>query len=145
LSTRVTPADVAAAMRATAPAAPRPPVPAAPATAAVPFDRVRWEQAVMSSGLHSPVRLVGLALAHYALGGHLPAGGIQTSPRLAERTALSPQTVRSALRDLERAGLIVRPRAWPERIARPVTLTLPAAAPCGAEYTVPHPDEESPQ
>ncbi|MFI2437431.1 hypothetical protein [Streptomyces sp. NPDC018693] len=109
---------------ATRPATPPPPAPRRrPA-----FDRRAWEAAVLDSHLHFTVRLTGLALAHYALDGHLPAGGVQHTVQMAERTGLSPEKVRTCLRGLEKAGLITRPPAatWvPKDKPRPITLTLP--------------------
>ncbi|NUS29787.1 MAG: hypothetical protein HOV92_36990 [Streptomyces sp.] len=109
-----------------------PPAPAARPADAPLYDRVRWEQAVMASGMHNTARLVGLTLAHYALGGYLPADGIQHTRRLSARTGLAPERARQCLRDLERAGLIARPASadWEHREQpRPITLTLPRQAP----------------
>ncbi|TQE35454.1 hypothetical protein [Streptomyces ipomoeae] len=123
-TTRPTPLTAAAAMRAMAPAADSTDTPP------VAFDRARWEQAVMSSGLHPFARLTGLTLAHYAPGGMLGEAGIQNPGGLTGRTGMPQQRVRQCLRDLERAGLISRPpmECWQRRdVPRPITLTLPAA------------------
>jgi hypothetical protein len=109
--------------------------PATDSTAARPaalFDRTRWEQALMSSGLHPFVRLTGLTIAHYAPGGVLGAGGIQNPGGLTGRTGMPQQRVRQCLRDLEKAGLISRPpiQDWEQRgVPRPITLTMPPANP----------------
>lgn len=124
MTTRTTPGSAAAAMRAMASATDTAP----PATV---YDRARWEQAVMSSGLHPFVRLTGLTIAHYAPGGVLGAGGIQNPGGLTGRTGMAQQRVRQCLRDLEKAGLISRPltQDWEQRgVPRPITLTMPGPA-----------------
>lgn len=99
--------------------------------AGAPYDRTRWERAVMSSGLHPFTRLTGLTLAHYAPGGVLGEAGIQNPGGLTGRTGMAQRRVRQCLRDLEKAGLITRPPidGWQRRdVPRPITLTIPAAA-----------------
>lgn len=117
-----TPGDVAAGRRPTAAVAPSP---------VSGYDRHRWERAVLEGRLHFSARLVGLTLAHYALDGYLPQDSAQQSGRMSARTGLSPHRVRHCLSDLERAGLISRPRSadWqPRDLPRPITLTLPTAS-----------------
>lgn len=106
----------------------------APAAMAVmrptPYDRHEWEDAVLSTAFHCSARLLALTLAHYAgPGGHLPAGGIQHTGRMAGRTGLGPERVRSDLRHLEKAGFLWRPDRDPAKgnLVRPITLTMPAA------------------
>lgn len=134
------PADIAARTErrgapltaAAAPACQAPATTPAPAAALpVVFGRVRWEQAVMSSGLHPFTRLTALVLAHYAPGGVLPPGGIQNPGGLTKRTGLSAQRVRRCLNELQAAGLIARPspEEWERRdTRRPITLTMPEAS-----------------
>ncbi|MEU1474543.1 hypothetical protein [Streptomyces sp. NPDC005760] len=95
-----------------------------------PYDRYDWEEAVLGWAVHCSVRLVALTLAHYAgPAGHLPAGGVQHSGRMSERTGLGPERVRNSLRLLERAGFLWRPARDPLNAGRvrPITLTLPPA------------------
>lgn len=102
--------------------------PARPAAAA-PYDRQEWETAIQSSRLHFTARLVALTLSHHAVGGRLPAGGVQHSARMSERTGLGQERIRQCLRDLEKTGYISRPPSvsWEVRDQpRPITLTLPA-------------------
>ncbi len=108
-----------------------PPAEPEPAATAPAFDRVRWEQALMSSDTHGLVRLVGFTLAHFALGGRLPADSVQHSTRMGRLTGLSQERVRASLRDLEKHQLISRPpvEAWASRdVPRPITLTVPGNA-----------------
>lgn len=100
---------------------------------APPYDRRLWESAVQAdtSLFHAP-RLLALVLAHHAgTDGYLPAGGIQHIGELARLTGLPQKSVKLSLRDLDRAGMLQRPPAAPGQqthVARPITLTLPAAA-----------------
>lgn len=86
----------------------------------------------MASDLHRSTRLVAFVLAHHAdAAGHLPAGGVQSSGRLAHLAWITPKQARIALQQLEVRGFFERPdiRAWPpQEMVRPVTLTLPTAA-----------------
>jgi DNA-binding HxlR family transcriptional regulator len=95
------------------------------------YDRARWERAVLDVPSHQSDKLVALVLAHFAgPGGLLPAGGIQHTPRLVPLTGLSSRTLRQAMRNLERDGLIWRPRiekGTQDHTARPITLTMPPA------------------
>lgn len=119
-TTRTTPASVAAAMRAMAPAA-RPPAPA--------FDRTVWEGGILSSRLHRHARLVALALAHLAdASGELPKGGQQHAGQLAVICNMDPKSVRISLTQLERQHFLQRPpvHGWTGDDVRPVTLTMPA-------------------
>ncbi|HKX69904.1 MAG TPA: hypothetical protein VJM75_01695 [Acidimicrobiales bacterium] len=124
-----TPLVAAPAPTCQAPLNPHPVEPVA-AVAESGFDRVRWEQALMSSDAHGQVRLVGFTLAHYALGGQLPADSVQHSARMGRLTRLSQDRVRASLRDLERLGLISRPavEGWSRDMPRPITLTVPETA-----------------
>lgn len=108
------------------------------------FDRFRWEEDVLASGLHPNARLVALTLAHCAdAAGYLSADGPQNAHRLAERARLTAKQARVSLHQLEMAGFIRRPdiHTWePKSIVRPVTLVRPATAtrsepahPSGAE------------
>ncbi|MFE3855278.1 hypothetical protein ACFXPN_29620 [Streptomyces griseorubiginosus] len=95
-----------------------------------PYDRHEWEDAVLHFAFPSSVRYVALMLAHYAgPAGHLPAGGMQHTGRMSERTGLGPERVRNSMRLLERAGFLWRPARDPlngSRV-RPITLTMPPA------------------
>lgn len=95
-----------------------------------PYDRYEWEDAVLNIAFHSSTRYVALTLAHYAgPAGHLPAGGMQHTGRMSERTGLGPERVRNSLRLLERAGFLWRPERDPAQASRvrPITLTMPSA------------------
>ncbi|MBD0837393.1 hypothetical protein [Streptomyces sp. TRM68416] len=120
-----TPRDLATALRR--PGAAPAPAPAAPAS---PFDRHRWEQALIATPLpHHAARMLGWGLAHVAgTTGHL---GPQEKGHLARTLRLSPKQIRLSLVQLEAAGLIRRPdvHTWQaDGLTRPITLTLPAAA-----------------
>ncbi|MEV6544419.1 hypothetical protein [Streptomyces sp. NPDC051665] len=96
------------------------------------YDRHRWEEALLASGLpHDNAVLLGWALAHMAGdAGYLPAG-TTSADRLASRSRLNDRQVRFSLTQLDRAGLISRPdiRTWaPKELVRPITLTLPASS-----------------
>lgn len=122
--TRPAPGDLAAFARRSVPA----PTTASRPADAPPYDRARWEQAVMDSGLHFTTRLVALVLAHHAHDGQLPAGGVQQSKRMRQRTGLGQERARQCLRDLEKAGFISRPSSgdWEARDKpRPVLLIVP--------------------
>jgi hypothetical protein len=110
---------------------PRRPAPGRPADAPS-YDRQVWETAIEASDLFYAPRLVGYVLAHHAgADGYLRAGGIQNLTSLADRTGLTPRTVKLCLRDLGRAGLLRRPASAPgeqTHIARPITLTVPETA-----------------
>ncbi|NEB00600.1 hypothetical protein [Streptomyces sp. SID13726] len=100
--------------------------------AAGPYDRHRWEAAVLGSQMHRSTRLVALTLAHHAGEmGHIPAGDLQDPDVLAEATGLVTRHVRQALAHLGRYGWMRRPgpdTATRGRAAkRPITLTLPGA------------------
>lgn len=124
-----TPGDLAAAHRPPAAAVLAPD--AAPEPEA-PYDRHRWEEAVLSGGLYRDARLVGLVLAHYAgTSGYLPEDGVQYLKPLARLTDVTPRLVKLALRDLQRQGYMHRPplaQGHQTQMARPITLTLPTEA-----------------
>jgi hypothetical protein len=130
-----TPGDLAIAHRPAAPATPAP-VPAAP------YDRHRWEQAVIISDLHRNTRTAAFVLAHHAdESGVLSAGGPQSAGRLAHLARITPKQARLALQQLENWHYIVRPdiRDWPpNNPVRPVALTLP---PLPARTEPPHTGE----
>lgn len=108
-------------------------VPKQPPAPAPAFDRHRWTEAVLSSGLQVNARIVALVLAHLAdTAGHLPAGGRQQQAQpMAARTALTPNEVRISLKVLGLTGFIERPSldTWePQQTVRPITLRMPPAA-----------------
>ncbi|MFG2699558.1 hypothetical protein [Streptomyces sp. NPDC048386] len=116
-----TPADLAAGR---IPARPLPPR----------FDRHAWEEALLDATLsHHNARLLGWALAHLApSSGEFRAGSEQDAGHLALATRMTALQIRSSLRALEKAGLIVRAKgrvSGPQHaLARAFTLTLPSAA-----------------
>lgn len=97
-----------------------------------PYDRARWERAVILSDLHRGSRLVALVLSHYADGsGHLAQGGIQESAALQLATGLTGKNVRLSMKHLQHRGFLTRPDicTWSRQdVVRPVTLTMPPAA-----------------
>ncbi|MFJ9895268.1 hypothetical protein ACIQPR_18325 [Streptomyces sp. NPDC091280] len=133
-----TPGDL---MTARCPAAADPAPPADPRPVA-PYDRHRWEEAVMSGDLYRDARLLALVLAHHAgESGVLPEDGIQYLRPLSRLTDVTPRLVKLALRDLQRGGYMWRPPLAPgaqTQIARPITLTLP---PVAARTEPPHTGE----
>jgi hypothetical protein len=96
-----------------------------------PYDRLRWEQAVIASSLHHTAKHIALMLSHYAGdAGCLPAGGPQHGEAMATATGHGGRWVRQALTQLEVYRLISRPniQSWSaDRGVRPITLTLPLA------------------
>lgn len=98
--------------------------------AGVPYERTRWEAAVLARHLHHRDTLVALILAHYAgTGGLLPEDGIQSTTRMRELTRIQAESVRLSLRNLERARLLSRlplSEGTPSSTARAVVLTIPA-------------------
>jgi len=109
------------------------PTPADPAPAAgpAPYDRARWESAVLAGELPHQARLVALLLAHLAgPRGELPAGGAHNAERLAGLCRLPHKQAGISLNVLEKTGYFTRPsiHTWetPD-VRRPITLTLPAA------------------
>lgn len=129
-----TPGDLTIAHRQAVPASPAPaPEPAAP------YERHRWEEAVMSGDLYRDARLVALVLAHHAgEAGFLPEDGIQYLGRLTRLTGVTSRLVKLALRDLQRRGYMWRPPVAPgeqTQVARSITLTLP---PLPARTEPPH-------
>ncbi|MFJ9243778.1 hypothetical protein [Streptomyces sp. NPDC101776] len=108
-----------------------PDAPSSARSAALPYDRRLWEQAVLASDLYVPTRLIALVLAHHAdASGHIPAGGPQSAGSMARECAVEPKTAQRALVKLENDGYLTRPdiRTWTPRYIRPITLTLPTAA-----------------
>lgn len=105
-----------------------------------PYDRARWEQAVLDDGdLHPHAKLLALVLAHHAdASGHLPTGGPQHTARLARETGVSPKGTRLSLTGLELEGYLRRPdiHSWKGREVRPISLALPTAA---VRQEPPHP------
>jgi hypothetical protein len=107
---------------------PTPPDRAA-AVPTVPYDRTRWESAVLARRLHHIDTLVAFVLSHHAgPGGVLAEDGIQRTDRMNSVAGLSPDSTRLALKNLQKAGLLTRPASdgKPTAVARPVTLTVPA-------------------
>lgn len=121
--TRPTPRDLAAVHRNAA---------ARPAPAPTPYERERWETAVLAShNLHSNARLVAFLLAHHAdEAGEIPAGGPQHAERLAQESALMGRFARLSLNVLQTEGFLTRPPidSWKSEQVRPITLTMPSAA-----------------
>ncbi|MDX2667420.1 hypothetical protein [Streptomyces stelliscabiei] len=109
----------------------RHPVPTPPAQAPpVPYERTRWESAVLARHLHHRTLAVALVLSHHAgPGGILAEDGVQRTDRMRELTLISHRHIRDALRYLEGRGLLERPPLGPEtspKVARAVVLTIPA-------------------
>ncbi|MDX2539822.1 hypothetical protein PV437_42715 [Streptomyces scabiei] len=106
------------------------PTPAAVAALPVPYERTRWESAVLAQHLHHSQVAVALVLSHYAgPGGILCEDGIQRSERIRQLMLISPESVRKALRDLECYGLLTRRPRSPgatRRASRAIALTIPA-------------------
>ncbi|QFR00742.1 hypothetical protein F9278_36315 [Streptomyces phaeolivaceus] len=104
--------------------------PAATLRVGPPYERTRWEAAVLERRLHRLDVLVALVLAHYAgPGGILPEDGIQRTDRLRDVAPISPESIRAALRNLENRGLITRLPLNPgstSEAARAIALTIPA-------------------
>ncbi|MFI1002019.1 MarR family transcriptional regulator [Streptomyces galbus] len=108
------------------------------------FDRHRWEQSVLQSGLSLAERSVALVLAHHAgLAGHLPTGGHHRLGRLAFEARVPKDTVRRALSRLQEQGFIERPdiHTWTSRHIWPITLTQPPAAAAAEGEEPPHTSE----
>lgn len=107
------------------------PTPATAIPVREPYDRHRWERAVIDSSLHHTAKHVAMVLAHYADdAGYLAPDGPQHVERLMADTGHSGRFVRTALTALETYRLISRPNihGWSARQGvRPVTLTLPLA------------------
>ncbi|WP_086746084.1 hypothetical protein [Streptomyces scabiei] len=103
---------------------------AAEASPPVPYDRTRWESAVVAQRLHYRTLAVALLLSHHAgPGGILAEDGIQRTDRMRQLTLISHQNIREALRWLEVRGLLERPPLSPgtsPKVARAVVLTIPA-------------------
>ncbi|WP_055527756.1 hypothetical protein [Streptomyces graminilatus] len=112
----------------------------APSAEPVPYDRARWEGAVLAGNLPYMARLVALVLAHLAGPlGELPAGGTHNAERLADLCRLPRKQTRISLNVLENTGHFRRPsiHTWENRdVLRPITLTLPSAA---VRQEPPHP------
>ncbi|MDX2551352.1 hypothetical protein [Streptomyces stelliscabiei] len=121
---------------------PRQPVPTPAAVAAlpVPYERTRWEAAVLAQHLHHRTTAVALILSHYAgPGGILPEDGVQRTDRMRKLTRISHENVRETLRYLEVLGLLQRkPLAsgTSPKMARAVVLTIPVR-----RERPPHPGE----
>ncbi|MFM9563278.1 MULTISPECIES: hypothetical protein [Streptomyces] len=116
----------------------------APAAGPAPYDRARWEAAVLGSELPHQARLVALLLAHLAgPRGELPAGGAHNTDRLAGLGRLSRKQAGISFSVLEKRGYFTRPsiHTWetPD-VRRPVTLTLPTDA---VRREPPHPGSPS--
>lgn len=96
----------------------------------VPYERTRWEAAVLARHLHHRDTLVALILAHYAgPGGLLPEDGVQRTERMRELTRIQAESIRLSLRNLEKARLLARLPLSPSgtsATARAVVLTIPA-------------------
>jgi hypothetical protein len=105
------------------------PTPAADAAPPVPYERTRWEAAVLARQLHHRETVVALILSHYAgTGGILPEDGIQRSERIRNLTRIGSQSVRESLSALERQGLLSRlpySAGASRRGARAIVLTIP--------------------
>lgn len=125
-----TPADQAARQSTHPPVQARTAPASAGVPAGVPYERIRWEAAVLARHLHHRDTLVALILAHYAgPGGLLPEDGIQRTTRMRELTRIQAESVRLSLRNLERARLLSRlplSEGAPSSTARAVVLTIPA-------------------
>jgi hypothetical protein len=108
---------------------PTPPT-AAQAAPPVPYERTRWEAAVLARQLHHRETVVALILSHHAgPGGILPQDGIQRSERMRATTRIGSEAIRQSLSTLERHGLISREPYTPEvsrRVSRAIVLTIPA-------------------
>ncbi|MEW2570467.1 hypothetical protein [Streptomyces sp. NPDC047070] len=94
------------------------------------YDRARWEQALLASGLQANAKFVGLALASLAGdAGYLPAGNVQSVRHIARLVGLQPNPVRVAMTALGVEKFILRPRAEGQSrtVGRPITLTLPSS------------------
>lgn len=102
---------------------------AAPPTP-VPYERTRWEAAVLARQLHHRETVVALILSHHAgPGGILPEDGVQRSERMRMLTRIGSGSIRESLSALERHGLISRLPYSPgasRRVARAIVLTVPA-------------------
>jgi hypothetical protein len=108
--------------------------------AAVPYERTRWEAAVLAQHLHSRTLAVALILSHYAgPGGVLAENGIQRTGQLRQLTLISPENIRQSLRYLEVLGLLTRRPLSPgagRGTARAIELTVPVR-----RERPPHPGE----
>lgn len=111
-----------------------------PAAAAAPYERTRWESAVLAQRLHYREIAVALILSHHAgPGGILPENGIQRTDRLRRLALMSPVSIRHSLRSLQDAGLLAREPRTPgttRGVARGIVLTVPAR-----RERPPHPGE----
>ena len=105
-----------------------------------PYERTRWEAAVLARRMHFQDTLVALVLSHYAgVGGFLAEDGAQRVDLLRGVTGLRGDSVRMALKNLQKAGLLWRPpgeAGTPTHRARPITLTVPVR-----RERPPHPGE----
>ncbi|MEH0564678.1 hypothetical protein QBA57_39795 [Streptomyces scabiei] len=105
------------------------PTPAAVAALPVPYERTRWEAAVLSRRLEPRTLAVALILSHHAgPGGIVAENGVQRTDRMRKLTFISHQNVRETLRWLEAQGLLERPPLGPgmsPKVARAVVLTIP--------------------
>lgn len=137
-ASRPAPKLAAAAIRVVAAATPV-------AASSAPYDRTRWEQAVLGGNLHHVDRLVAFVLAHYAgPAGLLPQNGVQGAEQMARLTGLSSRSARQAVSNLAKRGLLVRPPLAEDHATthtiRPITLTLPQPA---AERVPPSPADDA--
>ncbi|MFM9473979.1 hypothetical protein [Streptomyces scabiei] len=118
-------------LREDAPAAPACTAPADDtAAAAAPYERNRWEAAVLARQLHYRTLAVALILSHHAgPGGILAQDGIQRTGRMRDLTMISSENIRQALRYLEVLGLLERlplSAGAGRGAARGIVLTVPA-------------------
>lgn len=101
-----------------------------PAAEAPPYERTRWEAAVLAEHLHTRTLAVALILSHYAgPGGILAENGIQRTGNLRQLTLISPENIRQSLRSLQGLGLLTRlplSSGATRGVARGIVLTVPA-------------------
>ncbi|MEV4858950.1 hypothetical protein [Streptomyces ossamyceticus] len=101
-----------------------------PAAEAPPYERTRWEAAVLAQRLPYREIAIALILSHHAgPGGILAENGIQRTNNLCQLARISPDNVRRSLRYLEGLGLLTRlPLSASARrnASRGIVLTVPA-------------------
>ncbi|MFI0528521.1 hypothetical protein ACH3XX_00555 [Streptomyces scabiei] len=107
---------------------------------APPYERTRWEAAVLAEQMHYREIAVALILAHHAgPGGILAENGIQRTERMRRLVKISPVSVRQALNSLQGRGLLRRLPPSPgatRAAARGIVLTVPVR-----RERPPHPGE----
>ncbi|WP_060879978.1 hypothetical protein [Streptomyces scabiei] len=107
---------------------------------APPYERTRWEAAVLAEQMHYREIAVALILAHHAgPGGILAENGIQRTERMRKLVKIAPVSVRQALNSLQGRGLLQRLPHSPgatRAAARGIALTVPVR-----RERPPHPEE----